>query len=46
MIVQRNAVLRAHGAVRGELFMEFVDAGFNYRLSDVHAAIGLAQVQK
>ena len=33
-------MLRAHGAVRGELYMEFVDAGFNYRLSDVHAAIG------
>ena len=45
-LAERIAVLRAHGAVRGELFMEFVDAGFNYRLSDVHAAIGLAQVQK
>lgn len=45
-LAERIAVLRAHGAVRGELFMEFVDAGFNYRLSDVHAAIGLAQMQK
>lgn len=45
-LAARIAVLRAHGAVRGELFMEFVDAGFNYRLSDVHAAIGLAQMQR
>lgn len=46
VMAERLAVLRAHGAVRGELFMEFVDAGFNYRMSDVHAAIGLAQFAK
>jgi perosamine synthetase len=45
-LADRIAVLRAHGAVRGELFMAFVDAGFNYRLSDVHAAIGSAQMGK
>lgn len=45
-LAARIGVLRAHGAVRGELYMEFVDAGFNYRLSDVHAAIGLAQMQR
>jgi perosamine synthetase len=45
-VAERLAVLRAHGAVRGELFMEFVDVGFNYRMSDVHAAIGLAQFPK
>ncbi len=45
-VAERVAVLRAHGAKRGELFMEFVDAGYNYRLSDVHAAIGLAQMAK
>lgn len=45
-LAERIAVLRAHGAVRAELFMEFVDAGFNYRLSDVHAAIGSAQMLK
>ncbi|WP_166790402.1 DegT/DnrJ/EryC1/StrS family aminotransferase [Cryobacterium tagatosivorans] len=39
-------VLRTHGAVRGELFMSFIDAGYNYRLSDVHAAIGVAQMAK
>lgn len=45
-LAERVAVLRTHGAVRRELYMEFVDAGFNYRLSDVHAAIGLAQMRK
>ncbi len=42
-LAERIAVLRSHGAVRGSHFMSFVDAGYNYRLSDVHAAIGLAQ---
>ncbi|UYO98161.1 DegT/DnrJ/EryC1/StrS family aminotransferase [Microbacterium sp. M28] len=46
VLAERIDVLRAHGAVRGELFMEFVAAGFNYRLSDVHAAIGVAQMRK
>lgn len=45
-LAEKIAVLRSHGAVRGELYMNFVDAGYNYRLSDVHAAIGLAQMAK
>ncbi|GAT72639.1 putative PLP-dependent enzyme possibly involved in cell wall biogenesis [Microbacterium sp. HM58-2] len=45
-LADRLRVLRAHGAVRGDLFMEFVDVGFNYRMSDVHAAIGIAQLRK
>jgi dTDP-4-amino-4,6-dideoxygalactose transaminase len=43
-LAERIAVLRSHGAVRGERYMSFVDAGFNYRLSDVNAAIGVAQM--
>jgi dTDP-4-amino-4,6-dideoxygalactose transaminase len=39
-------VLRTHGAVRGDLFMSFIDAGYNYRLSDLHAAVGIAQMAK
>lgn len=46
LLAQRLGVLRAHGAVRGELFMEFIDIGFNYRMSDIHAAVGLAQFRK
>jgi len=45
-VAQRVQILRTHGAVRGELFLEFVDAGYNYRLSDVHAAIGVAQMNR
>lgn len=45
-LAERLQVLRTHGAVRGDLFMEFVEVGFNYRMSDVHAAIGLAQLTK
>jgi perosamine synthetase len=45
-LANRIQILRTHGAVRGELFMSFVEAGYNYRLSDVHAAIGVAQMAK
>ncbi|KTR86490.1 DegT/DnrJ/EryC1/StrS family aminotransferase [Leucobacter chromiiresistens] len=45
-LAERVAVLRTHGAVRGSHYMSFVDAGYNYRLSDVHAAIGVAQMAK
>jgi dTDP-4-amino-4,6-dideoxygalactose transaminase len=45
-LADRMRVLRSHGGVRGELYMDFVDAGYNYRLSDVHAAIGIAQMRR
>jgi perosamine synthetase len=45
-LAQRIAVLRSHGAIRGSHYMSFIDAGFNYRLSDVHAAIGIGQMGK
>ncbi len=45
-IAERIAVLRTHGAVRGETYMSFVDAGYNYRLSDINAAIGIAQMAR
>lgn len=40
----RMAILRTHGSVRGERYLSFVDAGFNYRLSDVLSAIGVVQM--
>jgi dTDP-4-amino-4,6-dideoxygalactose transaminase len=46
LLAERIAVLRSHGAVRGELYMSFEDAGFNYRLSDINAAIGIAQMAR
>jgi perosamine synthetase len=45
-LADRVRVLRTHGAVRGDLFMSFIEAGYNYRLSDVHSAIGIAQMAK
>ena len=47
--------LRSHGAsvsavsrhhAKGLVFEEYRELGFNYRLSDVHAAIGVAQLSK
>lgn len=43
-LANRIAVLRSHGAIRGENYMSFVDVGFNYRLSDVLGAIGVVQM--
>lgn len=45
-LAHRMSVLRSHGAVRDELYMTFIDAGFNYRLSDINAAIGLVQMSR
>ena len=45
-LAERLRVLRSHGSVRGDLYLSFVDTGFNYRLSDVNAAIGVAQMAR
>jgi dTDP-4-amino-4,6-dideoxygalactose transaminase len=45
-MIDRLRVLRSHGSVRGELYLEFVDAGYNYRMSDVQAAIGVVQMER
>ena len=46
-IADRISLLRSHGGRRNKFrFMEFAEAGFNYRMSDVNAAIGLAQIVK
>jgi dTDP-4-amino-4,6-dideoxygalactose transaminase len=43
-LAERMRRLRNHGTERGEWRATFVEPGFNYRLSDVNAALGLAQV--
>lgn len=43
-IAERIRILRSHGSVRGSHYMSFIDAGFNYRLSDINAAIGIVQM--
>lgn len=45
-LAEMLAVLRSHGSIRNELYLDFVEIGFNYRLSDVHAAIGLVQLRR
>jgi perosamine synthetase len=46
-IADKITLLRSHGGSRNKFrFMEFTEAGFNYRMSDVNAAIGLAQILK
>lgn len=43
---EKARLLSTHGGQREDLYMSFIAAGFNYRLSDVHAAIGVAQMRK
>lgn len=45
-LAERITVLRSHGAVPDELYLRFEEAGFNYRLSDINAAIGIAQMAR
>ncbi len=51
----RARILRSHGAslsdaarhgAMGKAFESYVDLGYNYRLSDLQAAVGLAQVKR
>lgn len=43
---ERIAVLRSHGGIRGKHFFEYVDSGYNFRLSDINAAVGVVQMGK
>ena len=45
-LAERVRVLRNHGFVRREGGPDFVAAGLNYRMSDVHGAIGVVQLGK
>ena len=45
-LAERIQLLRSHGGVRRNDRFTFEDAGFNYRLSDVQAAIGTAQMRR
>jgi perosamine synthetase len=43
---QRISLLRNHGGIRIGRWYEYEEAGFNYRLSDIQGAMGVAQMQK
>ena len=45
-LAERLQLLRSHGGVRRDDRFTFEDAGFNYRLSDVQAALGTAQMRR
>ena len=45
-LAERLARLRSHGAERDGFRLRFVEPGFNYRLSDIAGAIGVAQMGK
>lgn len=42
----RIGLLRSHGGVRSEGRFTFEAAGFNYRMSDILAAVGVAQMRR
>lgn len=45
-LFERLTVLRSHGGVPGDTGLRFVENGFNYRMSELQAALGLAQLSR
>lgn len=45
-VAERLLLLRSHGGVRRDDRFVFHEAGFNYRLSDIHAAVGVVQMRR
>lgn len=45
-LASKISLLRSHGGVKTGNWYQFEEAGFNYRLSDVQGAIGVAQMEK
>jgi dTDP-4-amino-4,6-dideoxygalactose transaminase len=46
-LAEHLRILRSHGGRRGPAVgLEFVEPGFNYRLSEIPAALGLAQLRR
>jgi dTDP-4-amino-4,6-dideoxygalactose transaminase len=46
VLAEKIRLLRSHGGVREGNWFRYEAAGYNYRLSDVHGAIGVAQMEK
>ncbi len=42
---ERLSVLRNHGGTRDEVGLKFIANGFNYRMTELQAALGLSQVE-
>lgn len=45
-LAERIRLLRSHGGVRSGAWFQYEAAGFNYRLSDILSAMGIAQMEK
>ncbi|MBL8487341.1 MAG: DegT/DnrJ/EryC1/StrS family aminotransferase [Rhodocyclaceae bacterium] len=45
-LLERAALLRSHGGVPGGIAMEFVENGYNYRMSEIQAALGVVQMMR
>lgn len=45
-IHERAALLRSHGAQRQELYSSFLEPGYNYRMSDLAASLGISQLAR
>ncbi len=45
-IAGRIRLLRSHGGIRTGVWFSYEEAGYNYRMSDINGAIGVAQMKK
>ncbi len=49
-IFEKSKVLRSHGIIKEDehekWYYEMVDLGYNFRLSDIHASLGISQLRK
>ncbi len=45
-LAERLAVLRAHGGQPNSVGLRFMENGFNYRMSEIQAAMGLVQLAR
>ncbi|NNL75553.1 MAG: DegT/DnrJ/EryC1/StrS family aminotransferase, partial [Desulfobacterales bacterium] len=46
VLAEKIGLLRSHGGIKREGRFSFEDAGFNYRLSEIHGAMGIQQIKK
>jgi dTDP-4-amino-4,6-dideoxygalactose transaminase len=46
VLAAKISLLRSHGGVRRDGRFFFEDAGYNYRLSEIHGAMGIEQMKK
>lgn len=45
-IAERVTLLRNHGGIKKDIGLEFLENGFNYRMSEIQAALGVAQLKR